>query len=241
MILFSDFDNTIYYRKDVEKTNENIQAIKAWRANGNRFVVTTGRPPLFIQEQAIEIGLEYDYIIGSTGAVIVDSNLNPLYESFLAQSDVEGLKNYFSQLKNMKEFNFHMLHSYGPNIKEKPYQSIVFHDDSELLEKINHYINTGQQNPFNENLITQNIYCNFDSGVLAMLNNGESKAKAVRILINKLGMSSDQIYTVGDGNNDLDLVSEFENGFAVSNASEMLLSVKHKKCDTVASLIRKLI
>ena len=55
MILFSDFDNTLFFGNDDRRTGDNVNAIKKWRSTNNQFCITTGCSYKSIIEQFPEI------------------------------------------------------------------------------------------------------------------------------------------------------------------------------------------
>ncbi len=72
-IIGSDFDNTIYFLNDEERTNKNIEAAKKFMAKGNIFCIITGRTYLEIKEDLTKLGLPYTYLVCADGALILDS------------------------------------------------------------------------------------------------------------------------------------------------------------------------
>ena len=69
MILFCDFDGTLF-RRDIEGEFErNLEAIQRWRAAGNLFVMTTGRSPSSLGGVLPNYFDYFDYLIGDNGAV----------------------------------------------------------------------------------------------------------------------------------------------------------------------------
>ena len=71
MILFSDFDNTLFFRDDEQKTQKNIKSIKEWRSADNQFCITTGRSYRSITEHFPEIAEICDYYIVDSGSIIL--------------------------------------------------------------------------------------------------------------------------------------------------------------------------
>lgn len=63
---------------------------------------------------------------------------------------------------------------------------------------------------------------------------GLSKSSPINFLRNKLSIPRDEIYTIGDNLNDLEMISDF-NGFAISD-NETLQKISLGKYDSVHGL-----
>ena len=71
MILFSDFDGTLYFKKDIEKTCTNFDAIQKWRA---KFCITTGRSYKSVSNEFPRIREICDYYIVDSGSIILSKS-----------------------------------------------------------------------------------------------------------------------------------------------------------------------
>ena len=63
MILASDFDDTLYFLDDKEKTIENIEAIRKFTSSGNTLCIITGRNYTDLKQLLIENSIPYTYLI----------------------------------------------------------------------------------------------------------------------------------------------------------------------------------
>lgn len=68
MILFSDFDRTLYFRDSDDSTMRNLRAVEEWRSAGNLFCVTTGRSYKSVTTQMPQIKKLCDYFIVDGGS-----------------------------------------------------------------------------------------------------------------------------------------------------------------------------
>ncbi len=73
-ILACDYDGTLNVGGTVSK--ENLQAIDEWRAAGNLFGMVSGRYLRYLREFMAKDGVPYDFLIGNNGAVVSDENGN---------------------------------------------------------------------------------------------------------------------------------------------------------------------
>ena len=72
-ILASDFDDTIYFEDDVEKSIKNIKAIKEFVSFGNSFCIITGRNYSDVKLLLNEYNIPYTYLICEDGAKIFNN------------------------------------------------------------------------------------------------------------------------------------------------------------------------
>ena len=90
-ILASDFDNTIYYLEDKEKTNKNIQEIKKYINHGNIFCIITGRNYTDLKLLLNEYNIPYSYLICEDGAKIFNNMDYCLDTVLLKRTEVEKI------------------------------------------------------------------------------------------------------------------------------------------------------
>lgn len=72
MIVFSDFDNTLYLHSDEHEFLYNLEAIKKFRKRGNLFCLATGRNQASLGRAWADYSNYLDYIIFDNGAVCVN-------------------------------------------------------------------------------------------------------------------------------------------------------------------------
>ena len=72
-VLFSDFDNTIFFLNDENTTKKNVESIKDFINQGNMFCLITGRTYTDIKNELIKLDLPYTYLICGDGALIFDN------------------------------------------------------------------------------------------------------------------------------------------------------------------------
>ena len=87
-VLASDFDGTIFFKDHVKE--EDLKAVKAFQEEGHLFGLCTGRPLIGITKY-IKEDIIFDFYIISTGAVILDKDLNALYEKAISRKTVQAI------------------------------------------------------------------------------------------------------------------------------------------------------
>ena len=72
-ILASDFDETIYFPEDIEKTKNNVKYIKEFISYGNIFCIITGRNYTDLKQFLNNFDIPYSYLICEDGAKIFNN------------------------------------------------------------------------------------------------------------------------------------------------------------------------
>lgn len=221
-ILVSDFDNTFYtaeIEKNVALTNKFIEA-------GNIFIIATGRPLYLLKKDLEKYKIDYSYLICNDGAVIFDKMDNLIecinIEYYTAIEIFNKLKrsNTFESVYIDSIYDFAELDCENYNgILAKPY------DREEAADVIKEICN---KYPLVQGYLSHNW--------LNILSIEASKGNAIEALMNQQGWDINNIYVVGDGDNDLSM-TRFKNSYAVKNSK---LEFK-KKCRNVIGSFSELI
>lgn len=80
-ILASDFDGTLKFGDSV--LDEDVEAIRRWKRDGNLYVVVTGRSRSSILEQCRKHDIPVDYYVTNNGGMVFDQDGNELLSSQL--------------------------------------------------------------------------------------------------------------------------------------------------------------
>ena len=88
-MIVSDYDGTFY--RNEKELKENIELINAYRANGNLFVIATGRAYTSFMAELEKHPVPYDYLILS-GGMVLDKNHNVLYYEEISKETTANLK-----------------------------------------------------------------------------------------------------------------------------------------------------
>ncbi|WP_194949338.1 HAD-IIB family hydrolase [Actinomyces trachealis] len=101
-LLSTDLDGTIVF--DTKISAADIAAIRRWRAAGNLLVVNTGRSIAALGSALAGSGLEYDYAVLYTGAVLVDQHAQPLRVSPMPDGVVQAVMAELGDEDGLKVF-----------------------------------------------------------------------------------------------------------------------------------------
>ena len=234
--IFCDLDGTLYHNGI---NVEDINAIKDIEKKGIVFNIATGR--IFKQaNEMLKESLQINgYYICENGSSIHDKNHNMIYKGTI---DDELVKKVISRFESSKA---HIYFKYDGNIillrnveafnkytndyiideefiNKKSFGNLVrnigiISDDIEELCRIELYLIS----EFSEVL---DIYFS-SSNTLNIVPKGVSKRKGIEYVCNILRIEEDEIATIGDSPNDINMLEGIKYSFAMENSRE---SVKEK-------------
>ncbi len=229
-MLVSDYDQTFYINdNDIEK---NKKAVEQFQNKGNIFVIATGRSYLDFKNKLDLYNFNYDYVILNHGATILDKD-NNIFANYSIDSNI--IKDIYEDL-NIKEsinsFNCSELESRVDFNHQNLTKINVKYNSREEAMRINKIINDKYSN------YVVSYFVNTNS--IEIISNQTNKSNAINILIERLGLSKDDIYTIGDGYSDIDMIKDF-NGYAIKDSVEELKQVSIKEYESVSDLINDML
>jgi hypothetical protein len=228
-ILVSDYDQTFYLNdEDIEK---NKIAINKFRKKGNIFVIATGRSYLDFKNKVDLYKFEYDYVIINHGATILDKANNVFANFSIKNNIVSNIKNDLQLEKSIKEFCCSRLES-RVDFEHKDLTKInVKYNSKDEAMNINKDINDKYSEFVNSYYVTENS--------VEIISNEINKSKAIDLLLNRLNVLRKNVYTIGDGYSDIEMIKDF-NGYAMKKSVVELKEVAKKEYDSVSELINEI-
>ena len=187
-IIISDFDNTFF----TENYINNIDYINSFVNKGNLFIIATGRSFESLNTEIKDYNIKYSYLICSDGSAIYDNKNIPIYvneidkhcvkESCLFINSNQGVYEAITEKVNNK------VNSIVATIKNREQAQLLV---SEIKEKLplNVYLSEKHINVRNLNI---------------------TKLSGILFLINQYNLNSENIYTIGDGVNDIEMCNAFK-------------------------------
>lgn len=229
-MLVSDYDQTFYINDNDIETNK--KAVEQFQNKGNIFVIATGRSYLDFKNKLDLYNFNYDYVILNHGATILDKD-NNIFANYSIDSNI--IKDIYEDL-NIKEsinsFNCSELESRVDFNHQNLTKINVKYNSREEAMRINKIINDKYSN------YVVSYFVNTNS--IEIISNQTNKSNAINILIERLGLSKDDIYTIGDGYSDIDMIKDF-NGYAIKDSVEELKQVSIKEYESVSNLINDML
>ena len=228
-ILVSDYDQTFYLNdEDIEK---NKKAVKEFQNKGNIFVIATGRSYLDFKDKLDMYNFDYDYVILNHGATIIDRDNNMIANYPIDNNILNSIKEDLELDKTINQFNCSKLES-RLDFNHKDLTKIhAKYNSKEEAMNISNIINNKYSN------YVASYYVNTNS--LEIISNKTNKSLAINILVDKLNISNDDIYTIGDSYSDVDMIRDFK-GYAMKESVNELKQVAIKEYDSVSDLINEI-
>lgn len=209
-LFITDYDGTLYINNQNFKINK--QKLLELHKLGVIIIISTGRCFKSIKEQLNKHSIYYDYIHCADGSIMYDKNDNLInfYEmshdivkeilSLKEKAIIEDVQiSYPEEYKNIY------------NEKEK-IAGINLVIKSELVNKefVNDFLNLKTKYR-NYNFL---FYDHGDYAYLCVKKNKVNKAYAIKFIEDLLNINKNDIYVIGDSNNDLEMIKEY-NGVSI--------------------------
>ncbi len=238
-MIISDYDWTLGDKKIIEK--DTLDAIKKYEEKGGKFVICTGRPYLAITEICQIYNLQ-GVIVYSQGAGIIDLKANKKLldgglDSALAteiildmQSDgVKPVVDIDDVIYSEGECNYTIYHkeyytaTFVDNLAEfvkntkGVIHKVVTADDEKIIASL------GKK--YRERYKGRALFNSGSDRLIEAVHPDYSKGATVRFLSKYFDIPLNKIMTVGDSNNDIELLDGEWHGVAVGSAKEELKKV----------------
>ena len=215
-LLVSDYDGTL--DNNYHNLLLNIEAIKEFMNNGNKFVLSSGRDFRKLKMVTDKYNIPYDYLSTCDGTYLFDSNDDLVYRHMINRS----ILNKTSKLQKLDgidyiEYSYPRSHS-RDLIKGENLGGITFVIEKENIPRnvLNEFNRLKKENHKDYEFFIYNTFKNF----LVIRVKGISKSTPVSYLRKKLDIDYDNIYTIGNDLNDFPMIRDY-NGYIVGNRVEL--------------------
>lgn len=225
-ILVSDYDKTFYLNdEDIEK---NKLYLKKFQEVGNIFILATGRSYFDFKKVVTKYDINYDFAIINHGATILDKYNNILYSSHIDNNIIDNLIIDLNLRETKNSFLCSNLESrVSTNHKDITKINVEYNDENTTNE-INKKINEKYSNLINTYIIGPTK--------IEIVSKESSKLQAIMFLEKKNSFNKEYIYTIGDGNSDIEMI-KYYNGNCMINSIEKLKDIAIKEYQSVSDLI----
>lgn len=256
--LASDLDGTLIHNGAISK--EDIDAIVRLKERGYKFIISTGRSITSIEEFFSKYPeIEYDYIVGCNGAVILDKEKKVIYENYIdAEIGEELLKNFMDEeeccihfeSKN-KNYLIGPVNSEGIEDLISYFQEIINKED--VFKEKREYTTISlfaRDKSIDRAQIVRDKIANMYDGKLAVFRNQFfidiapkecSKGNGIKRVLEIDGGHVDKLYTIGDSYNDISMFEITENSFTFNNAEDAVKVKAKNYVDSVSECIEKIL
>ena len=241
-LIGSDFDGTLNHGGIDE---EKLQAIRDWRAAGNKFGVVSGRGPGFEKELAEKLGDQFDFLISCNGGIIAQPDGTQLHAVRCTTVSIEDFcRDIYEWGGTLIYFLDHRYFTIGchPDVTEE-YDYLLTE-----LPPITYFYKLclDLKSPEKAREVADKIREKYGEQVYAMQNwgmvdiapAGVNKASGLRWLADYYGIAEEDIITVGDYDNDADMIREFRS-YAMENGCAYIKELADFTTPSVTDLIRR--
>jgi Cof subfamily protein (haloacid dehalogenase superfamily) len=249
-MIAADYDGTLNYCGKV--TQEDLEALEKWQAEGNLFVIDTGRSLESIRIEAEKNGLKPSYYITNNGGMVFDNQNNELFSSYLDNDLAHEVMEMALRLEGAVSFVAndgiwrHRIivdagkqdHRYTlqPDMTleelislNRYAQIVISMDDMEKAARLAAKIN----GRYGENLTA---FAN--RWVVDIVRSGVSKANGLDFLVRHLDLPVENVWTLGDADNDLPMIEYGVHGAVIETGLEEVKAKAKFICGGAADLIR---
>lgn len=226
-ILVSDFDNT-FFTKDIEK---NIKLVNKFIEAKNIFIIATGRPFYLLKPELDKHNIKYNFLICNDGAVIFDGKTNEVID----KTNIDYLTavqvyNILKRSNDIEHVYVDAIYDFG-ELDAKDFNGILalpYDRDKvdDLLAEIKFKYPT-----------VQGYLSHRWINVLSI---EASKGNAIKYLENMYDWNEDNIYTIGDNNNDLSMTI-YKNCYAVKHGKQEFIENCSNVVENFEELLEKII
>ena len=229
-ILISDYDKTLYTNK--ESIEINLKEIEKFRKKGNLFAIATGRSfDSFIKKMNL-YEIKLDYLILNHGAIVMDNKFN-IIKSFSIENEIANqiileIKKYPS-VKRISIFDIKSKKIALEDGKEVNKISIFLSDLTKSEEIVD--ILKSKFSKYIKVYLTINKH-----KMIEIIPSNTDKAKAIAFILEKEKINKENVYTIGDAVNDLEMIEKY-NGYGMLHSEQIIIDKAKKLYNNVYDLI----
>lgn len=226
-IIASDFDNTIFYKDRDEINQKNIESIRKFIAEGNIFIIITGRNYTRLKKTIDEYNIPYNYLVCEDGAKIFNGNDICIDSTYLDEEEIVKVKNILEELN----VDYYLDDGYNETEKHEDCVKIVVRTSSlEEKEKILNAI---------YDKINVHIYASRNH--VNIIHKTVNKEYALNRLFNiEKELDINKLHVVGDDLNDYEMLASFD-GVIMKEHNPLLDELNKEEYETISDYIEELL
>lgn len=229
-ILVSDYDQTFYLNdQDIEINKKEVENFKK---EGNIFIIATGRSFFDFKNKVNAYNIIYDYVILNHGSTILDKNNNIIFNFPIYNEVIEDIKNDICLEESINNFCCSGLDSRVNFTHNNLTKIHIKYDNKDKAMQVNDIIN----NKYGKYVISYYV----TSNSIEIISNRTNKSNAIRLLTEKLNIDTSNVYSIGDGYSDIEMVKDF-NGYCMKNSVNELKQVAISEKESVSELVKELL
>lgn len=224
-MIVSDYDGT--YKKNTLPLNseilENNEAVRRFIDDDNIFMFATGRVFSSFYKEYLKNNLLSSFISCANGNVIFNQNFDLISCKTIKKSFLELLKNYYKLIESIKTKD-----AYGEVDMNSMVEIEMVYKDLIAKKTLLEYLHN--------NSIYSYYHDNANPLMIHIFNNDFDKVDSIYKVSDMCKINKKNIYTIGDGYNDLKMINEF-NGYSMKLSNPDLIKASLGSVDTVKEFI----
>ncbi len=251
MIIFCDFDGTLWRHSDTDfsELNQNIATIQNWRSAGNLFVIASGRSLASLKRHQANFTDYTDFFISDNGAFIFDQNQQVVIQNTLSDAQSAKILATAQQTLPADQFrvSFYSAYDESEQITAELGKIRIWFKSADAIDLVTEKLHAalpGQLKIHHERHAIKSSLPWVDNTFTAFINvvsKTAGKESAITQLLQKLHLSTDEAFSIGDDLNDLEMLKHFH-GHTLSDAHPQLRALisPQNQRRTVADFIKSL-
>lgn len=216
-ILVADFDYT-FFTLDYIK---NIRSVQQFVAEGNMFIIATGRNLKQLLDDVKDLYVPYFFLICNDGALIYDRKNELFYEKEIPIDIANSLYHKLDKCRFLSEIYMDNGSECSIHTEDKVIKIIA---KPKNFDKAMHFLPKLLENfPEVDGYISESW--------LNIVSKEATKGKGIEFLLQKFHLDANEVYVVGDGPNDISMLEKYK-GYALTSSP---LEVQEKALGTIAT------
>jgi len=228
-LLAVDYDGT--YKTNLKNLYLNKIYLDEFRKKGNKLVIATGRSFSSIKKEIKSYNIKYDYLACNNGLIIFNDKDEVLAKYPLEKDNLEFIKSITEKEVGIKSKKYYNETSSTNNIESIIEVALKFQDKKSLKKfkdlLSNYFVSSGK---------SFNCYTDLKTCYLSEF---ITKYNAIEIITKLENIASSDVYAVGDGTNDLEMLQAY-NGYRVLFSTPSLWFKGLPVTREVYTLVKKL-
>lgn len=241
----TDYDGTIRFEHGINE--QDLLMIKNWRAAGHKFGIVTGRSLASLYHELPKFNLDYDFLIGNNGGIIVDQDHQIIERQLIDLIEVEDI---MTMLADESCLNYYVDDGIiSGQMYEEDYKGIF-----EGFKKVpaNEVLASRQVAGIKVKFATELEAQTFNTKLNPILKTaigfvnknfvdivGVKASKYYGIQQVSAWLATDEVYCMGDADNDLPMLIGYQ-GYSLNHAPEHIKAQASACFDTLAQAMQEI-
>jgi Cof subfamily protein (haloacid dehalogenase superfamily) len=226
--VFFDFDDTLVSKKDHSMRESSEKAVKLLKKAGIIPIIATGRPKYTINEYLDRLSINNAVLMN--GHTVWHNN-NIIYDETIDEKRAEAM----FEIARKNDFSYGLLNNEGTylNLHPEKISDLDVVDKEYMPQELGKRYITGNclwvfAGSRYDNILMETAERNhmrilrWNEAGVDVISKTVSKETGVKILLENLGIDFSEVISIGDGDNDIELLKASKIGIAMGNGTETL-------------------